>query len=333
MTPANFYSLVLLPSCARLPAAMNTQQSRLMLMAIAGQESGWANRTQVGGPARGFWQFDMTAILDILAHPVCGPLAISACAMWDVPADPTTIYEAIAWHDPLACHMARLLLLADPAALPAIDDAADAYACYTRNWRPGVERPEAWPAIYAQALALVNVTTPPLTSAQRSAITQSMATVPTFQTAYSDLQMILQAILVSQEVTLEAQNATVVSIANLNQSITDAISASQQAIIQEIKTMSGTLADQINAAEAQLAADDATETAAITAETAAVQALVTAFQGVNVGSTITPAMLAAIQAADAQVNASTASVNTNTAAETAALTPVPTPTPTPAPTP
>lgn len=151
MTPAQFYSLVLLPSCAELPPAMNTPQSRLMLMAAAGQETGWANRTQVGGPARGFWQFDMTAIVDLLGNSVTGSLVLAACALWDVPGDAPTIYEAIAWHDPLACHMARLLFLADPAPLPAVGDAAGAYACYTRNWRPGVERPAAWALVYAQA--------------------------------------------------------------------------------------------------------------------------------------------------------------------------------------
>lgn len=151
MTPPQFYSLVLLPSCGLAPLSMNTQQSRLMLMAAAGQESGWTNRMQIGGPARGLWQFDMTAVLDLQAHPVCGPLVLAACAMWDVPSDPATIYEAIAWHDPLACHMARLLLWADPAPLPAVGDAAGAYACYTRVWRPGVERPAAWALVYAQA--------------------------------------------------------------------------------------------------------------------------------------------------------------------------------------
>ena len=46
------------PALALLPAAMNTPQARCMLLAIGLQESRFVHRRQIGGPARGFWQFE-----------------------------------------------------------------------------------------------------------------------------------------------------------------------------------------------------------------------------------------------------------------------------------
>jgi len=155
MTPTNFFSLVLRPSANLLPLA-DSLESRVALFAFAGQESGWKDRVQLaGGPGRSYWQIGMTAILDVLGNAAVGPGLIATCALWDIPSDPTTIYEAITWHDPLAYEMARRILLADPLPLAAIGDEQGCYACYLRNWRPEFERPEAWPAVYAQALAVV----------------------------------------------------------------------------------------------------------------------------------------------------------------------------------
>jgi len=154
MTPQNFFDLVLAPSASTLPLD-NSLESRVMLMAIAGQESAWTDRIQIGGPARGYWQFDMTAILDLLADPSLGPGLQASCAVWDIPSDPTTLYQALAWHDPIAYEAARRLLLADPAPLPAVGDETGALACYLKNWNPGDPKPATWPAIYAQAVAVV----------------------------------------------------------------------------------------------------------------------------------------------------------------------------------
>ncbi len=46
------------PAMALLPARMNTPAADCMLLAIGLQESRFVHRRQIGGPARGFWQFE-----------------------------------------------------------------------------------------------------------------------------------------------------------------------------------------------------------------------------------------------------------------------------------
>ncbi len=46
------------PAMALLPARMDTSEARCMLLAIGLQESRFVHRRQIGGPARGFWQFE-----------------------------------------------------------------------------------------------------------------------------------------------------------------------------------------------------------------------------------------------------------------------------------
>ncbi|MCV6902125.1 MAG: hypothetical protein NTT76_05400, partial [Achromobacter xylosoxidans] len=46
------------PALALLPAGMDTQAAHVMLLAIGLQESRFTHRQQIGGPARGFWQFE-----------------------------------------------------------------------------------------------------------------------------------------------------------------------------------------------------------------------------------------------------------------------------------
>ena len=48
-----------LPSAfALLPPAMDTPDARVLLLAIGLQESKFSHRLQIGGPARGYWQFE-----------------------------------------------------------------------------------------------------------------------------------------------------------------------------------------------------------------------------------------------------------------------------------
>ncbi|MET3652466.1 hypothetical protein [Dyella japonica] len=72
-----------------------------------------------------------------------------------MPALCESVYAALATDDLLAAGFARLLLLTDAAALPALGDQASAWSYYQRNWRPGRPHPEAWPQHYATALATV----------------------------------------------------------------------------------------------------------------------------------------------------------------------------------
>ena len=126
-------------------------------MAIAGIESGWQTRVQVpGGAARSYWQLEQYgAILDVMNDPTASPVVTAFCDAWDIPTDGTTLFDAVAYLDPLAYLIARLALWQVVAPLPAIGDSTGAYNYYLNVWRPGTPRPDAWPEIYYQAVALV----------------------------------------------------------------------------------------------------------------------------------------------------------------------------------
>lgn len=157
MTPKNLLDNAIDPAfalLARVGGVTSDDRARVLVLAIAGQESDWAARRQIGGPARSFWQFEkgggvaeLFAVTPVLLKAVCAELV--------VPYNQTDVFEAMAWNDVLGASMARLLLWQDPAALPAVGDVNAGWAYYQRNWRPGAPHPEAWPAKYGTAMGLV----------------------------------------------------------------------------------------------------------------------------------------------------------------------------------
>ena len=48
----------ILDPAAKLLPGMDSAKARVMLLAIGLQESRFEHRRQIGGPARGFWQFE-----------------------------------------------------------------------------------------------------------------------------------------------------------------------------------------------------------------------------------------------------------------------------------
>ena len=158
ITPADALSQIVRPALALLPPNLDTRRARVLLVAIALQESGLAAREQAGGPARGLWQFERgvgsAGVNGVLTHPASAALLRALCAVRGVPATSYAIYMSIGGDDLLACGLARLLLLTDPAPMPALGDADAAWHCYVRNWRPGKPRPDAWPTHYNAALTL-----------------------------------------------------------------------------------------------------------------------------------------------------------------------------------
>jgi hypothetical protein len=158
MTPFVFRQRVVDPALsliANLPEIKlpPSDEACVMLMTIAGQESNWAARRQGGGgPARSYWQFEKGGGVAELFQKT--PRQLSAiCAALDIPFDLSTVFEAMAWNDTLACTMARLLLWQDRAPLPAIGDKQAGWQYYLRNWRPGAPHPDTWPGLYDKALA------------------------------------------------------------------------------------------------------------------------------------------------------------------------------------
>jgi hypothetical protein len=152
VTPAEFQARILAPSAARFPFR-DSPEARALLLAIAGQESGWSERVQDGGPARGFWQFEKNGgVLGVLTHALTGDMLKAHCAALAISPGLDTIYEAIAWCDPLAYALARLLVWTDPAPLPTVGDAAGGWSYYERLWRPGKPDAARWTDRYAEAL-------------------------------------------------------------------------------------------------------------------------------------------------------------------------------------
>jgi len=164
MTPHDFLRATLEPGaawCSALPGWRPPfdERARVMLLAIAGQESNWSARVQAGnGPAHGFWQFEKGGgVTGVLTDPVTLKMALSACAAAKVRANPTRVWDlfATADGDRLATAFARLLLWSDPAPLPLWGDEEGAWECYLRLWRPGKPDRRRWTGRYDSAIAAI----------------------------------------------------------------------------------------------------------------------------------------------------------------------------------
>ncbi|MFY3134208.1 hypothetical protein ACOTF1_24495 [Achromobacter ruhlandii] len=149
------------PALALLPTRMDTPAARVMLLAIGLQESRFVHRRQIGGPARGLWQFEKGTrasrggVWGVYLHPASKDRLAALCKARSVACDPDAIYAALEYDDVLAAGVARLLLWTDPKALPPVGDADAGWALYLRTWRPGRPHPETWPDLYRQAAAQV----------------------------------------------------------------------------------------------------------------------------------------------------------------------------------
>ena len=140
-----------------LPVAMDAPEARVMLLAIAAQESACTARCQAGnGPARGLWQFERGGgVKGVLTHDASRYWAHQVCAARGVPPIDGQVWARMETDDTLAAAFARLLLFTDPRRLPALGAENPAWDCYQRNWRPGKPHPDRWPANYRSALNIV----------------------------------------------------------------------------------------------------------------------------------------------------------------------------------
>jgi hypothetical protein len=160
MTPLETFFMAYRRAMLYLPPAMDSIQAKVMMMAIALQESQLTARRQGGnGPARGLWQFELgTAashggVWGIYLHDASRYWLHDACERLAIPFEPVAIWRALETSDTLAAISARLLLFTDSAKLPALDDPKGAWDLYAkRTWRPGKPHPEKWPKNHAQAV-------------------------------------------------------------------------------------------------------------------------------------------------------------------------------------
>ena len=129
-----------------LPIRMYTPEATQLLLTIGWQESRFEHRFQVGGPARGFWQFEQGGIRGVWNHETSKEYLQEALKALKYPADvnPELCYSAVAHNDTLAAVYARLLLWTSPKRLPRLTAPMDAWWYYKDLWRPGKPHPETW---------------------------------------------------------------------------------------------------------------------------------------------------------------------------------------------
>lgn len=160
MTAAEFLTTILDPGlawCAPVPGwtIPADDRARVLLLAIAGQESGWTYRVQGGAvaAAHGFWQFERAGgVAGVLNHAATKVEARAACAEARVVATQAPVWAALATDDNLAVAFARLLLWSDPASLPGLTAEDACWEYYSRLWRPGRPGPDRWPGNYGAAM-------------------------------------------------------------------------------------------------------------------------------------------------------------------------------------
>lgn len=151
------------PALGMLPAKMDSDAARVMLLAIGLQESRLTHRYQktsdpyTKGPARGLWQFERGGgVVGVMTHRHTKELAETVCKAKNVPFDSSLIHAKLEFDDILAAVFARLLLWSDAKPLPGVDaDHETAWDCYVRNWRPGKPHRHTWDEFHDQARSQV----------------------------------------------------------------------------------------------------------------------------------------------------------------------------------
>lgn len=157
MTPGDFLKDILAPGLAWFEQNVGfvppaSREARLLLLAIAGQESNWENVAQGGGgPGRGPWQFEPETCREILFNPATEAMATKVCMALNVV--PSRSYDALMIYPNLAVAFGRLDLWANPHPLPPYGNENAGYKYYLDTWRPGSPYRPRWAAVYPQALA------------------------------------------------------------------------------------------------------------------------------------------------------------------------------------
>lgn len=157
MSPQLFIRNALEPALALLPAKMDTQAGRAMVIAICLQESRIEYRHQIGGPAHGYAQFEQGGgVRGVLTHPASKPHILKVLEALDYEPDVEACYAAIEHNDILACCFARLLLYTLPGALPGKGQTETAWLQYIAAWRPGKPHRATWDTFYEMGWLLTD---------------------------------------------------------------------------------------------------------------------------------------------------------------------------------
>lgn len=146
---------VIEPTLEWLLPDMDSPEARRMLLAIAGQESGFRYRRQIKGPARGWWQFELSGVVGIRTHTATR----DACehVLKELGYDPGMpsgeVFVRLEDNDLLACCFARLNLRWLPWPLP--QDVGQGWEQYIEAWRPGKPHPDRWAGCWDTACEVV----------------------------------------------------------------------------------------------------------------------------------------------------------------------------------
>lgn len=154
MTPNMLTWLAIDPAFVLLREDMDSDAARAMLIAIALQESRIKHRRQIGGPAHGFWQFEVAGVRGVLTHPASQPRIHEALVALDYPPErwnSENIHAAIEHNDVLAAAFARCLLWTLPDQLPRRGDPGEGWRQYIEAWRPGRPHRGTWDGLYLEA--------------------------------------------------------------------------------------------------------------------------------------------------------------------------------------
>jgi hypothetical protein len=151
ISPQDALTQIVRPALAMLPARMSSPQAAVQMLAQALQESRLKHRRQIRGPARGLWQFETGGIAGVLRHSASKVHARSVCVSRGVEPVTSEVYARLEHDDILAAAFARLLLWTDPRPLPKLGDTDEAWALYTRTWRPGKPHRHTWDKLYHDA--------------------------------------------------------------------------------------------------------------------------------------------------------------------------------------
>ena len=139
-----------------LPPQMNSVEAKAQLIAIGLQESRFLHRKQIGGPARGFWQFEQGGgIKGVLHHHATRDHIREVLAALKYQPTAKCCYEAVAHNDILALAFARLNLWWVPGALPEEHHCDLGWDYYIEAWRPGKPHRKTWNAFFDQAWSCV----------------------------------------------------------------------------------------------------------------------------------------------------------------------------------
>lgn len=156
MTPELFAEIGLSSALGLLPEKMDRVEARAMLICIALQESKLHARRQFGsGPARSYFQFERIGIDGVFEHRITGPFATKLCLTLDVGPTTPAVYDAIEFHDVLACGFARLNLWRLRRPLPPQTMPDEGWWQYLQVWSPGKPHIETWADNWALAWSTV----------------------------------------------------------------------------------------------------------------------------------------------------------------------------------